>query len=271
MSTIVRSAIFNLFFYIHTAGTLILFTPVFFFIPQPWNMAIVRAWARRTLWVLKAVVGTKVEYRGLENLPRDRPALISIKHQSLWETFALLPVLGNPGFVAKKQLFYVPIWGQWGWKAGILFVDRSKGSAALRKLAEEAEELAKTGRSLMIAPEGTRRTPGAPPGYQTGIAHLYARLKQPVVPVALNSGFYWPRRSFLRYPGTIVAEFLPPIEPGMSPRAFLAELEKRTEEASDRLIVEADAARPRPPFPPEAEARLLQLRQEKDVSVATPA
>lgn len=267
MSTVVRSAIFNLFFYIHTAGTLILFTPVYFIIPQTWNMAIVRHWAKRTLWVLRVLTGTRVEYRGLENLPRDRPALIAIKHQSLWETFALLPVLGNPGFVAKKQLFYVPIWGLWGWKAGILYVDRSKGSAALRKLAEEAEELAKTGRSLMIAPEGTRRTPGAEPDYQTGIAHLYARLKQPVVAVALNSGFYWPRRSFLRHPGTIVAEFLPAIEPGLPPRAFLTELQRRTEAACDRLILEADADRPRPPFPPEAEARLAQLRKAAAVTV----
>ena len=100
-------------------------------------------------------------------------------------------------------------------------VDRAGKTAALRALAERAgEEIAK-GRPVVIFPEGTRRTPGAAPAYQSGIALLYRTLGVPVVPVAVNSGLYWPRRSFLHYPGTIIVEFLPPIPPGLESRAFL--------------------------------------------------
>jgi 1-acyl-sn-glycerol-3-phosphate acyltransferase len=109
----------------------------------------------------------------------------------------------------------------------------------LRALSERAREEAAKGRQIIIFPEGTRRPPGAPPAYQTGIALLYRTLNIPVVPVAVNSGVSWPRRKFLRYPGTIVIEFLPPIPPGLDSRAFLARLQAAIETAADRLLAEA--------------------------------
>ncbi|MEX2319041.1 MAG: 1-acyl-sn-glycerol-3-phosphate acyltransferase, partial [Bauldia sp.] len=97
--------------------------------------------------------------------------------------------------------------------------------------------------------EGTRRAPGAQPDYQTGIALVYRSLDAPVVPVALNSGLFWPRRSFLRYPGTIVFEFLSPIPPGLDSRTFLRRLESSIESASDRLAAEGmKQGGPRAPF-----------------------
>jgi 1-acyl-sn-glycerol-3-phosphate acyltransferase len=133
---------------------------------------------------------------------------------------------------------------------------------ALRKIVDGAKRSLAAGRPIVIFPEGTRRIPGAPPEYKGGIAYLYGKLAIPVVPMALNSGFYWPRRRFLRHPGKIVVEFLPPIPAGLPARDFLDRLIAETEAACDRLILEADAGSPRPPFPPEAERRLAELKRQ---------
>ena len=118
-------------------------------------------------------------------------------------------------------------------------VDRDKGPSALRRMLREARKRIEDGREIIIFPEGTRRAPGAPPDYKTGIILLYDALGVPCVPVALNSGLFWPRRSFLRYPGTAVLEFLDPIPPGLDSDVFKSLLQDRIETASNRLIAEA--------------------------------
>jgi len=126
----------------------------------------------------------------------------------------------------------------------MIHVDREGGAAALRALSARAREEIAKNREIVVFPEGTRRPVDAPPEYETGIALLYRSLNVPVVPVALNSGLFWPRRSLLHYPGTIVVEFLPPIPPGLDSRAFLVRLQETIETASNRLIAEGRAARP---------------------------
>ncbi len=258
--TSVRSFLFNVAFYICMVGTLVVFTPVYFFLPQRGSIAIVRNWAKVSLWLLRVICGTRYELRGLENIPVDGQFIAAGKHQSLWETFALLPLFHNPAYVIKRQLLFVPVWGWWAWKSAMIYVDRGKGSTALRNMTEGARKELGRGRPILLFPEGTRRTPGAPPDYKPGVAFLYRQAKVPVVPFTLNSGFYWPRRRFLRYPGTIIVEFLPAIAPGLTANEFLARLQGSIEPATDRLIAETDRQRPRPPFPPEAEARLRELR-----------
>ncbi|MCR4283191.1 MAG: 1-acyl-sn-glycerol-3-phosphate acyltransferase, partial [Bauldia sp.] len=127
---------------------------------------------------------------------------------------------------------------------------------ALRALSARAREEIGKGREIIIFPEGTRRAAGAPPAYQTGIALLYRTLNVPVVPVALNSGLFWPRRSFLRYPGTIVVEFLPAIPPGLDSRMFLTRLQSVIESASDRLVAEARNRQAQQPLPRKTGPRL---------------
>lgn len=255
-----RSLAYNILFYLTMIGTLVVATPVYFFLPHSGNMAVVRFWSRTAVFLLERVCGLKMELRGVENIPPGG-VIIAAKHQSLWETFALVPLLRDPCYVIKAQLFYVPVWGWWAWKAGMIRVDRGSGSAALRQIEKGARRELARGRRIMIFPEGTRVAPGAPPDYRFGVTHLYAALNVPVVPVALNSGLYWPRRRFLRHPGTIVVEFLPPIEPGLGKRAFAARLVADIEGASDRLLIEADRAVPRPPFPPVAAERLKALKE----------
>lgn len=232
-----RSLLFNLSFYIFLILLMIFALPIFL-MPWKWVWWVPRTWARTSLWLLRVVAGVKFELRGLENKPYDG-VLIASKHQSSWETFVLLAVAERPAYLAKRQLFSVPFFGWYLSRFRQISVDRSRGSSALKALIPQARNAIADKRDVVIFPEGTRRTPGAPPSYKFGVTALYRILKVPVVPVALNAGVFWPRRTFLRYPGTIVMEILPPIEPGLPDEEFKAVLIDRIETASDRLLVEA--------------------------------
>jgi 1-acyl-sn-glycerol-3-phosphate acyltransferase len=159
----------------------------------------------------------------------------------LWETFAILPLLDDPAMVLKRELSFIPFFGWFIFKFRMIRVERSAGRSALKRMVADAREAARMDRQIVIFPEGTRRPPGAPPAYKPGAAALYLSLRLPCVPVALNSGLYWPRRKFLRYPGTIIMEFLPPIPAGLSREAFSTRLEEVIESASNRLVAEGRA------------------------------
>jgi len=232
-----RALLFNAAFYVETALYLVLGSPLLLG-PRRWAMAALHAHALTSLWLLKAIVGTGVEVRGRENLPRGA-ALIAAKHQSAWDTFALVPLLHDPAIVMKHELKRIPFYGWFSAKFGMIFVRREAGPKALRRMVRDAADRAAAGRHVLIFPEGTRRAPGAPPHYQPGVLFLYETLKLPCVPVALNSGLFWPRRSLRRYPGTVAIEFLAPIPPGLPRREFKARLETAIETATARLIAEA--------------------------------
>ena len=231
-----RSIIFNIAFYVN----LILFLlvgSVFFFTPRKWSIEALKTWARTSLWLLRVICNIRIDVRGLANIPQG-PLLVAGKHQSLWETFAVLPYLNDPCMVLKKELSWIPFFGWFIFKFRMIAVERSAGSAALRKLmARGVEELA-AGRQIVIMPEGTRQAPDAPPNYKPGAAALYGKLNCACVPFALNSGVFWPRRKFLRYPGTIVLEFLAPIPAGLPRKAFQERLESNIETTTRRLVAE---------------------------------
>ncbi|MCX5494591.1 lysophospholipid acyltransferase family protein [Kaistia dalseonensis] len=255
---IIRSLAYQIVFYLIMAAILIVTLPFFFFLPHRAAIAVVKFWTGASMWALGVVAGTKIEVRGLEKLPKGG-ALIAPKHQSAFETMALFPLLSDPTFVMKRQLMLIPLFGWYTWKAGMIPVDRAGGSKALRKLAADSKAAAAAGRQVILFPEGTRRPAGAPPDYKFGIIHLYRELKVPVVPIALNAGLYWPRRSFLRYPGTIIIEVLDPIQPGLDSKTFLSTLIARIEPATDHLMAEAAASTNPPPIPAEAQTRISAL------------
>ena len=237
--TIIRSLLFNVLFYVNLILFLVLGSP-FFFTPRIWSIRALQVWARSSLWLLRVVAGIGMELRGREHIPQG-PALIAGKHQSFWETFAILPWLDDPAMVLKKELVYIPWFGWFARKFRMIAVERSAGSAALRNLVRQAEACIADGRQVVIMPEGTRRAPDDPPAYKPGAAALYATLGVPCVPFALNSGLFWPRRKFLRHPGTIVLEFLPPIPPGLPRKAFQVALEGSIEPATRVLVAEGRA------------------------------
>jgi len=233
---VLRSLAFNVLYYVNLIVWMLAVLPTLL-MPRAAFREVARAWAHSSLWLLRVVAGTRVSWRGLGKIPPGG-LIVASKHQSLWETFALLTIFDDPAFVLKRELMWIPVFGWYAWKAQSVPVNRKGRSAALADLAVKTEEALADGRQVILFPEGTRRMPGAEPAYKFGVVHLYDRLKSPVLPIALNSGLYWPRRRFLRRPGTIVVEVLDPITPGMPKEAFHAELMRAIEEASNRLIAE---------------------------------
>ena len=235
---VVRSLAFNVLFYLSLILWLILLIPCTL-LPRKSFVRCVQAWGRFSLWLMRVTAGTRVEFRGLDNIPSGG-LLVASKHQSFLETFALVTMVDDPTFILKRELTWIPFFGWYTLKAGQISVDRSAGTLALVQMNERARVEAARGRQILIFPEGTRRAPGAEPSYKFGIVHLYGETGMTCLPIALNSGLFWPRRSFLRYPGTIVAEILDPIVPGLSKDEFAARLQQDVETATARLIAEGE-------------------------------
>jgi 1-acyl-sn-glycerol-3-phosphate acyltransferase len=235
---VIRSVVFNVLFYLNLLVQLIAALPTLV-MPRGAILAVARFWAGTNLWLLRAICGIKVEFRGLGKIPSG-PLLVASKHQSLWETFSLLTLFSDPAFILKRELQWLPFFGWYAWKAAMIPVDRGRGSQALAEMTEHARTALAQGRQIVIFPEGTRRAAGAEPAYKYGIVFLYAETGIACLPIALNSGLFWPRRSFLRYPGTIVAEILDPIPSGLEKAEFSRRLQGTIETATARLIAEGE-------------------------------
>ena len=233
---ILRSVAFNLLFYLNLVLHVIVAIPTYA-LPRRAFMTVAKSWGHTTNALL-VVAGIRIDLRGLQKIPPGA-LLVASKHQSVWETAALLPLFDDPAYIFKRELMWIPIFGWYAWKSRMIPVDRSsRGGAIAGMIARAREEFAR-GRQIVIFPEGTRTAPGAPPAYKQGVVHLYADAGVSCLPVALNSGLYWPRRKFLRYPGTIVLEVLDPIPPGLDAQEFAARLTRDIEAATARLIAEA--------------------------------
>lgn len=232
------------------------FLPILLFASRRtvWRTAVM-SWAHGISFLLRVIVGIRVEIRGLENIP-DGPLLIGSKHQSAWETFALLPLFSDPAFILKRELMRIPLFGWYAAKARMIPIDRASGSSALKDMTRIAKSEIGQGRQILIFPEGTRRPAGAPPAYKFGVAHLYSSLRVPCLPIALNSGLYWPRRAmFGLRAGTIRVEILPALPAGLRHAEFMRRLQDDIETASDRLLLEGCAELGEaPPAPPESGA-----------------
>jgi 1-acyl-sn-glycerol-3-phosphate acyltransferase len=231
---LVRSVVFNVLFYLVLAIYLIAAIPTFV-LPRRVMLAMVHGWSRTSLMLLRAVCGITVDFQGLEKVPQG-PLICASKHQSLWETFALIALFPDPAYIMKRELMWIPMFGWAAWKTRMIAVDRGARSAALAAMNERAKTEIRKGRQLIIFPEGTRRPAGAEPKYKFGVAHLYSEIGVPCLPVALNSGLFWPRRSFMRYPGTVRVILCDPIAPGMDKQAFLARLQDEIETATAKLV-----------------------------------
>jgi 1-acyl-sn-glycerol-3-phosphate acyltransferase len=234
---VIRSVFFNILFYVTLVIWLVVALPTFF-MPYRAIIWVAKAWGRSNLFLLRAVCGLDADFRGLEKIPQG-PLIVAAKHQSAWETFALLWLFDNPTYIMKRELQWIPLFGWLALKGRMIPVDRGAGSSGLIAMAERARKELADNRQIIIFPEGTRRPAGGEPRYKYGIARLYAEGNVPVLPIALNSGLFWRRRSILRPPGTIVAQVLDPIPPGLDDEAFMARLQNDIETATARLIVEA--------------------------------
>jgi 1-acyl-sn-glycerol-3-phosphate acyltransferase len=236
----VRALAFNLVFWIGTVIFGIAGLP-FLLTPRRTSMRFGRFWAQAVLFALKWIVGLDGEIRGRENIPRGA-CLIAMKHQSMFDTLMLPPLLGDPAVVIKRELQYVPFYGWYATRAGSIFIDRKGGASALRRMVGAAKRAVAASRPVVIFPQGTRTMPGQPietAPYLPGIAALYRELAVPLVPAAVNSGMYWGRRAFMKRRGRIIVEFLEPIPPGLPRHEVMATLETRIEAATAALEHEA--------------------------------
>lgn len=233
---IIRSVVFNVLFYLVLAAYLMVAMPTLL-LPRWGIIRLAQHWGRVNLHLLRIVCGITVEWRGLEKIPAGA-CLVAAKHQSVWETFALLTLFRDPTYILKRELLWLPLFGWAAWRARMIPVDRGGGKPALAAMAAHVRDALAAGKQIIIFPEGTRRPAGAEPKYKYGIAHLYGEGIAACVPIALNSGLFWPRRQFLRYPGTITVEILDPIAPGLAIDVFFERLQRDLEAATARLIAQ---------------------------------
>ena len=259
----IRSAVFYLFFFVHTIvmavtiGLMAKLTPNLK--SAGWSRA--QYWNNAVLFFLRWLVGIKTEVTGAENIP-EGGCIIGAKHQSDWDIFAVLPYVGRPAFIAKKELLDIPLFGWAARWMDTISVDRKKGKDALPAMTLEAREALDKGCRVIIFPEGTRRPPLDVPAYRSGIVRMYLAMGVPVVPVALTSGLYWGRNSLVLWPGTARAKFLEPIMPGLSGEQFLKTLIERIETETNAMVL-ADAQKGLArPISPRLRARLNELEAQ---------
>jgi 1-acyl-sn-glycerol-3-phosphate acyltransferase len=212
--TFLRSALFNLFFFVVTfLLTLFAATPVRFLAPHG-VLDVAMLWARVMLWGLRAICGIRLHVSGRKYLGAG-PALIASRHQSAFDTFVWLTLLPRCCYVLKHELVRIPLFGPLMPLAGMIAVDRSSGGAAIRQLVREGERAKREGRQIVIFPEGTRAGAGAMLPLQPGVAALAARTRLPVIPVVTDSGHCWGRRAFHKHPGTVHIRVLAPLSAGL--------------------------------------------------------
>ena len=218
----------------------ILSAPLSIILPRTVIFWLIRFQSIHALINLKYLVNLEVEFRGIENIPKFRKYLIASKHQSLAEGMFLNYAIEKPSIVAKRELLYIPIVGLCFKKANFIYVNRTKGETPIETLVRTSKQsMEKDPRPLLIFPEGTRTPIGEKKPYKYGITALYKGLNVPCLPVAVNTGYFWPRRKFLRYPGKMIIEFLKPIEPGLEAEDFSKILEQTIEKRSHELLLEA--------------------------------
>jgi 1-acyl-sn-glycerol-3-phosphate acyltransferase len=206
---LVRSILFNLFFYPGTLGAVLLAFPAALISPKLLT-AVTHGWARYHRWCAALLLGVRSR---VEGQPRQGAVIVAAKHQSMFETIEMLLILDRPAVVMKKQLTDIPGWGWVARRYGVIPVDREGGAAALRRMLKAAQSAIAQGRPIMIFPEGTRVPPGEQPPLQPGFAGLYKVLGVPVVPIALDSARIWPRHAFTKHPGIVtmlIGEQIPP-------------------------------------------------------------
>lgn len=222
--------------------------------------AIAQYWGNSNLFFLRWIVGIRTRVTGVENIP-DGPCIIAAKHMSDWDIFALLPHTNRrPAFIAKKELMDIPFFGWAAQSFDTIRIDRSLGSDAIPLMLEDARAALDRGCKIIIFPEGTRKVPLAPHDYRYGIVRMYEALGVPVVPVGLNSGLFWQRRSLVLWPGRAEARVLPPIPPGLPAAEFQARLIGDIEGATNELILAAYEAGLTRPISPELREKLEALK-----------
>ncbi|MFN3827298.1 MAG: lysophospholipid acyltransferase family protein [Micavibrio sp.] len=248
MIVILRSTLFNIFFYGLTACACVLCLPALF-VPRPLAMHVVHAFVHSVYFLERVFIGLDYEIRGLENLPKDGCYIVAAKHQSPYETMKLHILFKDPAIILKRELLKIPLWGKFLAKSDPIAIDRSSKESA-QQIIDGAKRMEQQGRPIIIFPQGTRvytwQTAEDKP-YKSGVARMQENTGLTIVPLAMNTGVFWPRHSWLKWKGKVVFEFLPPILPGRTLNEVTQTIQQQLEERSHALAEEAYSANPRLP------------------------
>ena len=207
----------------------------FLLLPSTYIALPAKIWIKGIFISLRYICGVTHEMRGLANLS-DEPVIIVSKHQSAFETFALYYYLKKSFFIRKKQLFYIPIFGQYLMKHNMVSIDRAGHASTMRKMITDVKKKLDSGSTIIIFPEGTRKKPGAKADYKTGFIGIYNTSKRKLQPVALNSGLFWQKGFKIIKRGHIIIEFLPQIDIGLDKKEVLNKVESSVESATNKLL-----------------------------------
>ncbi len=208
-------------------------------LPQPILLKVIKIWQSGVMFLARAIMGIRYQVVGWEHVP-EGACIIAAKHQSAYETCMLHVLFGDPAIVLKKELTRIPIWGWYAKFSGLIPIDRKGGVKSLALMKKACDDAVKKGRKIVIFPQGTRVAPGEKKPYKVGVVALYQDLELPVVPVALNTGLFWPKKGWLKKSGLVTVEFLPPIPPKLSRSQMMRRLEHDIETASTRLCENPD-------------------------------
>ncbi|MEM6811901.1 MAG: lysophospholipid acyltransferase family protein [Pseudomonadota bacterium] len=238
---LIRSLLFNIFFYGFTILACLVLVPLVLF-PRKVILGTALFYLKVVELIEKYILGLTFEVRGKEYLPQDGSYIIAAKHQSAYETLKLHNLFGDPSVVLKESLTRIPIFGTFLKKLDIIAINRSNKEEALNSIVEGTKRMATQNRPIVIFPQGTRVAPHTPVDkkpYKGGILKMYKNTDLKVIPLALNAGLFWGRNSFIKRPGRVIFEFLPPIEAGLPEKKVMEALENRIEEKTHQLMREA--------------------------------
>ena len=195
-----------------------------------------KVWIKVIFIFLETICNIKHKIEGIENIPNET-VLIAAKHQSAFETLALYYYLKDCFFVHKKELFFIPVFGQYLYKSKMVSIDRDGGTKTMRKMLEEVKLKLESGSSIIIFPEGTRKIPGSKPDYKTGFIGIYNHTRKKILPIALNSGLCWPKHTWILKNGVITIKILPIIKENYDKQTVLSKVQEQIEVASDKLLI----------------------------------
>ena len=222
-----RSIIFSIIFFLGIIFISIIFLPAFL-LPQNVVLKGGKLMGHWTTFCLKTILSVKIRILGRENIINNEKFFIASSHQSMFETFFLQTIFNAPVFILKKELIFIPIFGWYLKKIGSISIKRNKVTKDNLGFFEDISKMInKTQRPLIIFPQGTRVNPEERPPFKKGAGRIYEELKISCQPVAINSGYVWPKRGFKKSNKDIVISILPKIVSGMDKNEFIKNLENK--------------------------------------------
>ena len=231
---LIRSLLFNFFIYAGIVLVFLIAIPTLL-LPPIFTLLFGKFLGHYVVFVVRIFL-SEVEFKGIENIPKNRRYFVASAHQSMFETFALQSVLEYPVFMLKKELLKIPLFGLYLKKIKSIEIVRNTTTKDNLSIFDKvANTIKKENRPLLIFPQGTRVKFDERVSFKKGVGRIYETLNIACIPVALNSGKVWPKIGFIKFPGKITISFLEPIEPGIEKETFLKILEKKIYDETDKI------------------------------------